>query len=72
MDTLQKRNVIPMPQSIVCVGCDSIYGPNKRMLESAFPRPYTLYLEYPSEYVHNAPFKKMGNVIKGASFGVRV
>jgi len=29
------------------------------MLETAFNRPYSLYLEYPSDYVHNLPFKKM-------------
>ncbi len=29
------------------------------MLETAFPKPYSLLLEYPSEYVHNAPFRKM-------------
>ena len=29
------------------------------MLETAFLRPYTLFLEYPSDYVHNKPFKSM-------------
>ena len=38
---------------------NSHYGPSRKMLETAFSRPYTLYLEYPSDYVHNAPFKKM-------------
>ena len=37
----------------------SHYGPNRKMLETAFPRPYTLFLEYPSDYVHNKPFKSM-------------
>jgi len=50
---------LPMPEAVVCIGCDSHYGPNRKMLETAFERPYTLYLEYPSEYVHNTPFKKM-------------
>lgn len=56
---------LPRPESVVCIGCDSHYGPSRKMLESAFPRPYTLYLEYPSEYVHNAPFKKMNGEDKG-------
>lgn len=67
MDTLKSSGLIPTPESIVCVGCDSVYGPNKRMLESSFTRPYSLYIEYPSEYVHNAPFKKMGIQIKDPS-----
>jgi hypothetical protein len=29
------------------------------MLETSFKRPYTLYLEYPNDYVHNAAFRKM-------------
>jgi hypothetical protein len=67
METLRGSSLIPMPETIVCVGCDSVYGPNKRMLESSFIRPYTLYFEYPSEYVHNAAFKKMGIQIKDPS-----
>lgn len=50
---------LPKPETVVCIGCDSHYGPNRKMLETAFERPYTLYLEYPSEYVHNTPFKRM-------------
>lgn len=56
---------LPRPESVVCIGCDSHYGPSRKMLETAFLRPYTLYLEYPSEYVHNAPFKKMNGEDKG-------
>ena len=58
-------NTLPMPESVVCIGCDSHYGPNRKMLETAFVRPYTLYLEYPSEYVHNTPFKKMNGEAAG-------
>lgn len=53
------NNQLPKPDSIVCIGCDSHYGPNRAMLETAFVRPYTLFIEYPSEYVHNKPFKHM-------------
>lgn len=56
---------LPTPETVVCIGCDSHYGPTRKMLETAFPRPFTLYLEYPSEYVHNAPFKKMNGEDKG-------
>lgn len=58
-------STLPTPETVVCIGCDSHYGPSRKMLETAFPRPYTLYLEYPSEYVHNAPFKKMNGEGKG-------
>lgn len=53
------KTQLPMPETVVCIGCDSHYGPNRKMLETAFDRPYTLFLEYPSEYIHNGPFKKM-------------
>ncbi len=53
------KQKVPSPDHVVCIGCDSYYGPNRRMLETTFPRPYTLLIEYPSEYVHNGPFKKM-------------
>ena len=56
---LQYTHVLPIPDSVVCIGCDSHYGPNRRLLETSFNRPFTLYLEYPSEYVHNAAFRKM-------------
>lgn len=58
-------SAVPTPETVVCIGCDSHYGPTRKMLETAFPRPYTLYLEYPSEYVHNAPFKKMNGEAAG-------
>ena len=50
---------LPTPDSVICIGCDSIYGPNRRLLETTFQRPFTLYLEYPSEYYHNGAFRKM-------------
>ena len=53
------KNLVPKSDSIVCIGCDSHYGPNRNLLETSFERPYKLFLEYPSEYVHNAAFKKM-------------
>jgi hypothetical protein len=56
---LQYSHMLPVPDGVVCIGCDSHYGPNRRLLETSFHRPFTLYLEYPSEYVHNAPFRKM-------------
>ena len=58
MDMLEQQ-AVPKPETVVCIGCDSHYGPNRHMLETAFPRPYALYIEYPSEYIHNTPFKKM-------------
>lgn len=53
------KSLIPIPETIVCIGCDSHYGPNRKLLENSFPRPYTLYLEYPSEYIHNQAYKRM-------------
>jgi hypothetical protein len=55
----QVKSLIPVPETVVCIGCDSHYGPNRKQLESTFPRPFTLYLEYPSEYIHNMPYKRM-------------
>lgn len=56
---MEIKSVLPKSTSIVCIGCDSHYGPNRKMLETAFERPYILYMEYPSEYIHNRPFKGM-------------
>ena len=56
---MEIKHLVPSPNAVICIGCDSHYGPNRKMLETAFNRPYTLYIEYPSEYIHNAPFKKM-------------
>lgn len=53
------RSTLPRPDSVVCIGCDSHYGPNRHMLENTFERPFDLLLEYPSEYVHNGPMRKM-------------
>ena len=38
------------------------------LLENSFDKPYTLFLEYPSEYIHNAAFKKM----MGTGFGEKM
>jgi hypothetical protein len=46
--TALPANQVPAPSAVVCIGCDSHYGPNRRLLETSFPKPYTLYLEYPS------------------------
>jgi hypothetical protein len=54
-----RRMPTESPDAIVCIGCDGHYGPNRRMLENTFPRPFTIYLEYPTEYYHNPPFNKM-------------
>jgi len=59
------KEQLPIPEAVVCIGCDSHYGPSRRMLETAFPRPFTLFIEYPSEYVHNAPFRKMNGEAAG-------
>lgn len=53
------KDQLPMPETVVCIGCDSHYGPSRKMLESTFQRPYSLFIEYPSEYIHNAPFRRM-------------
>ena len=47
------------PDAVVCIGCDGHYGPTRRMLESTFPKPFTIYIEYPTEYFHNPPFNRM-------------
>lgn len=65
--TITPSKLLPPPNGVVCIGCDSHYGPNRRMLETAFIKPYSLYLEYPSEYVHNAPFRKMMGIGEGES-----
>ena len=56
---LRIKDMVPQSDSVVCIGCDSHYGPNRKLLETSFLRPYKLFLEYPSEYVHNTAFKKM-------------
>jgi hypothetical protein len=53
------KQKLPPPETVVCIGCDSHYGPNRKMLETSFLRPFSLFLEYPSEYLPNGPFKKM-------------
>ena len=42
-----------------CMQCDGHYGPSRRMLETAFARPFALFIEFPFDYVHNAPFRRM-------------
>ena len=56
---------LPRPDSVVCVGCDSHYGPNRRQLETTFTRPYSLYFEYPIQYYHNGAYRKMTGTGKG-------
>ena len=56
---LKIKSQLPVSDSIVCIGCDSHYGPNRYLLETSFNKPYKLFLEYPADYVHNAAFKKM-------------
>jgi hypothetical protein len=56
---LKIKSQVPRSDSVVCIGCDSHYGPNRNLLETSFKKPYKLFLEYPSEYVHNAAFKRM-------------
>ena len=34
------------PDSIICIGCDSHFGPTRRLLETVYTRPYTLYIGY--------------------------
>src|SRR5690349_13252783 len=36
------KDMLPMPETVVCIGCDSHYGPNRKMLETTFNRPYSL------------------------------
>lgn len=55
----------PKPDTVVCIGCDAHYGPSRKMLETTFPRPYTLYLEYPSDYEPDAVFEAMNGEEKG-------
>ena len=45
---------------VVCIGCDAIYGPNRKKLETSFPRPFSLYLEFPYMYHHDLVYRKMG------------
>lgn len=45
---------LPVTETVVCIGCDSHYGPNRKM----FHRPYLLFIEYPSENLYNAHLKR--------------
>lgn len=56
---IKVKHLLPQSDSVVCIGCDSYYGPNRSLLETSFSKPYKIFLEYPSEYVHNKAFKKM-------------
>lgn len=56
---LKVKSGLPRSDTVVCIGCDSHYGPNRMLLETSFQKPYKLFLEYPTEYVHNAAFRKM-------------
>lgn len=58
---MKVSSTLPAPDTVVCVGCDSHYGPNRHMLETAFKRPYVLYFEFATEYRANAPYLSMGS-----------
>eukprot|EP01041_Mallomonas_annulata_P006021 gene6021-12134_t len=62
------KGSLPQPDAVVCIGCDSVFGPSRKMLESSFERPYTLYMEYPEEYVHDAVF----NLMQGTGTGEKL
>lgn len=62
-DPTQVTSSLPHPDHVVCIGCDSHYGPNRKLLEGTFLRPFTLLLEYPVEYVHNRPYRMMGEAL---------
>jgi len=53
------KHNFPSFDAVVCIGCDSVFGPTRTMLENSFKRPYVLYLEYPKDYHHDAPFNQM-------------
>ena len=59
------KKYFPSFDAVVCIGCDSVFGPNRNMLETSFTRPYVLYLEYPKDYIHDAPFNSMLGQNKG-------
>lgn len=67
MYTKVKNDLLPTPDAVVCIGCDSHYGPNRRELETTFSRPYSLYFEYPIQYYHNGGYRKMTGTGKGES-----
>lgn len=56
---IRVKDSLPLPETVVCIGCDGHYGPSRRMLETTFARPYTLFIEYPAEYYHNKAFNRM-------------
>lgn len=56
---------LPRPDSVVCIGCDALLGPTRKMLETVFERPYTLLFEYPSFYRPSAPFMEMNGTGPG-------
>jgi hypothetical protein len=62
---IKTKKYLPNPDTVVCIGCDSVFGPTQRMLETSFQRPYLLYLEFPKEYIHDAAFNKMNGEGKG-------
>ena len=55
----------PKPDTIVCIGCDANYGPSRKLLETTFARPYTLYLEYALDYKPNKVFEAINGEEKG-------
>ena len=64
---IKVKKDLPVPDAVVCIGCDSHYGPNRRELENTFSRPYSLYFEYPIQYYHNGGYRKMTGTGKGES-----
>jgi len=56
---MKTKKYLPVPDTVVCIGCDGMFGPSRRMLDTAFQRPYTLYMEYPEKYYHDQAFNKM-------------
>ena len=55
----------PKPDTIVCIGCDANYGPSRKLLETTFPKPFTLYLEYALDYKPNKVFEAINGEEKG-------
>ena len=69
-EATQVTSALPHPDHVVCIGCDSHYGPPRKLLETTFARPFTLLLEYPVDYVHNRPYRTMGEA--GAAAGEKM
>lgn len=55
----------PKPDALVCIGCDAHYGTSRKLLETTFAKPFTLYLEYPLNYKPDEVFEDMNGLEKG-------